>query len=192
MPKDGPEFMKLGNRITREMVRQHFGGGAKIRSAGLGAWRVTTATGGEVVITQRKIRVKSGMDDVYRACVLLSREAWGGGTVQGSREFVLGAVAHGEAWDVPIRPDYSKRGAGAKRFLVSFFIVIGALKIGIAQTNEGMLLTLAFALAVYFAMRHGSKQKAQKEAEQMGYHYPRVQGTAGAASHDDAERKGWV
>lgn len=175
------------------MVRQCFGGGARIRGAGLGAWRVTTATGGEVVITQNKIRLITGTDDVYRACVLLTGTAWGGATAEhGSREFMLGAVAHGEAWGVPIRPDYTKRGAGAKRFLVSFFIVIGALKIGIAQTDEGMLLTLAFAFIVYFAMRHGAKQKAQKEAEQMGYHYPRVQGTAGAASRDDLQRKGWL
>jgi hypothetical protein len=179
-------------KITKEMVRQCFGSGARIRSAGLGAWRVTTCTGGDVTITQRKIRLKSGTDDVYRACVLLSRAAWGGAEVNGSREFVLGSVAHGEASGVPIRPDYTKRGAGAKRFLVCFFIVIGALKIGIAQTDEGMILTLVFAFAVYWAMRQGAKQKAQKEAEQMGYHYPRVQGNADAASRDDLERKGWL
>ena len=180
-------------RITKEMVRRHFGSRARIRWIALGAWRVTTQTGGDVTITQTKIRLRSGGDDVYRACVLLAGEAWGGGVAnRGSREFMLGAVAHGEAWNVPVRPDYTKRGAGAKRFFVAFFIVLGAVKIGIAQSNEGMVFALALAFAVYFAMRHRAKREAQGEAERMGYHYPRVQGTAGAASRDDLERKGWL
>jgi hypothetical protein len=184
--------MKRYKRITKEMIRRYFGSGAKIRG-GFGSWRVTTATGGEAVITQTKITLITGSDDVYRACVLLSGEAWGGGTARpGSREFMLGMMAHGEAWNVPIRPDHTKRGAGAKRFLVAFMIVIAALKIGIAQTDEGMFLTLIFAGLVYLAMRQSAKRKARKEAEQMGYHYPRVQGTAGAASRDDLERKGWL
>jgi hypothetical protein len=193
MRKNGSEFMKRYKRITREMLRQCFGGGAKIRGGWFGAWRVTTDTGGEVVITQKRIRLITGTDDVYRACVLLIGAAWGGATAEhGSREFMLGMAAHGEAWGVPIRPDYTKRGAGAKRFLVALFIVLGGVKIGIAQTDEGMLFTLAVAVAVYFFLRHGAKQEAQKEAEQMGYHYPRVQGTAGAASRDDLQRKGWL
>src|SRR5438445_5378658 len=98
MRKDGPEFMKRYKRITKKMLRQCFGGGAKIRGGWLGAWRVTTATGGEVVITQSKIRLITGTDDVYRACVLLIGAAGGGATAeQGRREFMRGMVAHGEA-----------------------------------------------------------------------------------------------
>jgi len=105
---------------------------------------------------------------------------------------MLGAVAHGEAWGVPIRPDYTKRGAGARRFLVAFFIVIGAVKLGIAQTDEGMIVALAVAFAVYLAMRHAAKQTAQMQAEQMGYHYPRIHGPARGASRENAARKGWL
>lgn len=180
-------------RITKEMVRRHFGSRARIWCVGLGAWRVTTPTGGDVTITQTRLRLRAGGDDVYRACVLIAGEAWGGGVAgPGSREFMLGAVAHGEAWNVPIRPQYTKRGAGAGRFLICLLIVFLAAKIGFAQSDEGMLVTLAFAGIVYLVMRQSDKQKAEKEAERMGYHYPRVQGSAGAASRDDLGRKGWL
>lgn len=180
-------------RITKDMVRRYFGSAARIRSAGFGAWRVTTPTGGEAIITQQRIRVLCNTEDVNQATVLLAGEAWGGGVAgPGSREFVLGTAAHGEAWGVPIRPDYSKPGAGAKRFLVVFFIVIAALKIGIAQTDVGMFLTLVFAGIVYFAMRQSATQKARKEAEQMGFHYPRIHGRGRGASREGAARKGWL
>jgi hypothetical protein len=178
-------------RITKEMIRGYFGSSARIRATGFGVWRVTTPTGGEVIITQQKIRFISGGDDVYQACTLLIGEAWGSCTAgPGSREFMLGMAAHGEAWGVPVRPDYTKPGAGAKRFLVAFLIVIAALKIGIAQTDEGMFLTLVFAAIVCFAMRSSSRQQARKEAEQMGFHYPRVHGQGRGAAREDAARKG--
>jgi hypothetical protein len=185
--------MRRYKRITKDMVRQYFGTGARIRSAGLGAWRVTTPTGGEAIVTQTKIRVICNTEDVSQASVLLSGEAWGGATARdGSREFMLGAAAHAEAWGVPLRADYTKRSDGAKRFFAAFFIVIAALKLGIAQTDEGMTLTLLVAFLVYFAMRHGALKKARRETETMGFHYPRIHGAGRGASREEAARKGWL
>lgn len=185
--------MRRSKRITKDMVRQYFGSGARIRSAGLGAWRVSTPMGGEAVITQTKIRVVCNTEDVGQAAVLLCGEAWGGATTKnGSREFMLGAAAHGEACGVPIRSDYTKRGDGAKRFFTAFFIVIAALKLGVAQTDEGMILTLAFSFIVYFAMRHSARQAARRETEAMGFHYPRIHGAGRGASREEAARKGWL
>lgn len=180
-------------RITKEMVRQYFGSGAKIRTIGLGAWRVTTPTGGEAVITQTRIRVICNTEDVSRAFVLLCGEAWGGATVSdGSREFMLGAAAHGEASGVPIRTDFRKRGDGEIRFFVALFIFVAAVKLGFAETDEGVILTLAVAFLVYFAMRQSALQSARKEKEAMGFHYPRIHGEDRGASREDAARKGWL
>jgi len=178
-------------KITKDVIRAYFGEGAKVWGFG-GHFRVTTRTGGEVVIGPNQIKVILGGDDVHRACTLLARDKWGGATVRGSREFMLGAVAHGEAWGVNIRADHSEPGAAFLRGLVFVGVVVVGLMMGGGQDATGMVVTLCVAAVVWWAMKQSAKREEQRKREQMGFHYPRVDGTAGAASHDHAKREGWV
>ena len=54
-----------------------------------------------------------------------------------------------------------------------------------------MIYTLVAAAAIWSAMKRSAKREEQRKAEQLGFHYPRVHGMAGAASDDELERKGW-
>lgn len=177
--------------VNRDLIRTYFGKGAKISGFG-GHYRVTTPTGGEVLIKPNKIDLVFGGDDVYRAVTLLSREMWGSAAVRGSREFVLGMMAHGEANDVNVRADHSSRAAPFKRAFVFVCVVIAGLMLGGARDGSVLVFTLLVAVAIWMAMKRSAKREEQRKAEQLGFHYPRVQGNAGAASDDELERKGWV
>jgi hypothetical protein len=176
--------------ISRNLIRKYFGKRAKIIGFG-GYYRVTTPTGGEVVISPREIKLIFGGDDVYRAVTLLAGERWGRAKARGSREFMLGAVAHGEASGVNIQADHSDRLAPFVRGLVFVCIVVAGLAMGSAQNGSGVAITLCVAVGIWWAMKRSARREEQRKAEQLGFHYPRVQGTAGAASDDELERKGW-
>jgi Flp pilus assembly protein TadB len=105
---------------------------------------------------------------------------------------MLGMMAHGEANDVNVRADHSSRLAPFARAFVCACIVIAGLMIGGAQDGSVLLFTLLVAVAIWMAMKRSAKREEQRKAEQLGFHYPRVQGSAGAASDDELERKGWV
>lgn len=180
-----------GKRITKDLIRTYFGRSAKVRGFG-GHYRVKTPTGGEVVITPSNIKVIFGGDDVYRACTFLARDKWGCAKVTGSREAMLGAVAHGEAWGVNVRADHSDPRAVSARVFVCLCIVGLGLAMGAGQDDSALLITLFVAVCVWALMKRSAQHAEQRRAEEMGFHYPRVHGTAGAASHDDAEREGWV
>ena len=169
----------------------YFGKGAKITGFG-GHYRVTTPTGGEVLIKPNEFKLIFGGDDVYRACTLLSQQMWGSATVRGSREFMLGMMAHGEANNVNVRADHSNRLAPFWRAFVFMCVVIVGLMLGGARDGSVLLFTLLVAVAIWMAMKRSAKREEQRKAEQLGFHYPRVQGTAGAASDEELERKGWV
>jgi hypothetical protein len=168
----------------------YFGKSAKIRGF-CGYYRITTPTGGEVVISPREIKLIFGGDDVYRAVTLLSRDKWGRATVRGSREFMLGMMAHGEANNVNVRADHSNRGAAFARGFVFVCVVLVGLASGGAQNGATILFTLCAAAAIWSAMKRSARREEQRKAEQLGFHYPRVHGTAGAASDGELERKGW-
>ena len=54
-----------------------------------------------------------------------------------------------------------------------------------------LFLTLVFGIVVfgsYLTMVHG----VQQLAAEIGFHFPRVHGTASAARDEDLEREGWV
>ena len=183
---------KRHKRPNREVIRMLFGSDARIRGFG-GSYRIKTDTGGEVIVRPRLIRLVTGGDDVFRASVLLAGHLWGGGVARrGSREFVLGAVAHGEAAGVKIRGDYTDPKAASRRMLVSVVIVLAAMWSGVTEQADGALITGAVVLAIYAGMARSAKLQAQREGEQLGYHYPRVSGAAGATRHDDAARRGWL
>ena len=78
-----------------------------------------------MLIKPNKIDLVVGGDDVYRACTLLSRELWGSLTVRGSREFMLGIVAHGEENSVDLSaPNHSNQFAPFWRAFVFVCVVI--------------------------------------------------------------------
>ena len=232
--------------INRDVIRTYFGKRAKIFGFG-GYYRVTTPTGGEVVITPNHIRQVFGGEDIYRATALLAGRKWDHAKARGSREFMLGAVAHGEANGVDnvpfgdyavhdpamkphltraihdyffaksleklrpggvmalitsrytmdkqgdaIRADHSSREAAIVRGLVFVVIVVIGLLMGRAENWSGMFIALGAAIVIRWVMKRIARREEQRKAEQMGFHYPRVHGTAGAASDDDLERKGWI
>jgi hypothetical protein len=182
-----------GKRINRNLIRKYFGSGARITGFG-GHYRVTTDTGGEVIISPNKIRTVFGGEDVYRAVALLSREKWGnkGVKVRGSQEFMLGAMLHGEANGLKVRSDHSSRSAAFFRGLVCIGIIAGGLKLCDPQNGGEILLTVGLAFVVFAAMKRSARREEQRKAEALGFHYPRTEGSAGAASTDDLERGGWL
>lgn len=177
-------------RITKELIRGYFGEDAQI--SWFSPWRVKTLTGGEVVISQREIKVIFGTEDVYRAAMLLMGECWGTGVSRGSNEFMLAAAMHGEAAGVPIRPDYGNRNAGLMQAVVFGLILFFGCIMGAAHNSSALLLTLLVAVGVVAAMAQSAKREKQKKHEQMGFPYPRVYGSAGAARHEDAKKRGWL
>ncbi len=181
--------------ITRALVRKYFGKDAKIY--GFDGWyRVTTPGGGLVRIGPGdRARLVYGGDDVYRALILLAGECWGGVKAggNGSREFLLGAIAHGEALGVNVQPDFRDWKATLARWVVATLVclfvcaVLGPDQPGDAHGVIGLLV----AGAVFFLMKRKARREEQYKLETGGFHYPR--GTSGASFADEDEdelRKG--
>jgi hypothetical protein len=178
-------------RITKELIRGYFGEDAEI--SWVCPWRVKTITGGEVVISQREIKVIFGTEDAYRAVTLLMGECWGAGVAgRGSNEFMLASVMHGEAAGVPIRADYRNKNAGWLQVAMFFLILFVGGVMGAAHNSSALFFTVLAALVIVAAMSESSKREARKKHEQMGFPYPRVYGSAGAARREDAKRRGWL
>lgn len=179
-------------RITKALIRRYFGSDARVRGF-CGHYRVTTRTGGEVMITQKRMKIVFGLDDTYRAVTLLAGECWGGGKIRpGSREFMLGMAAHGEAENVNIQPNFKKTSATIVRWCVAAFVLWLGIRVGVDDTwvhAAGLVLGVVF---IFEMMKQSARREEQRKAQEMGFHYPRVHGTAGAVSRDDLEREGWV
>ena len=148
-----------------------------------------------MMISPKGMKLVFGGDDVYRACTLLAGDRWGTAKVRGgSREFILGMMAHGEASGVAVRVDHSSRFATFMRRMV--FLVLDRCGPGdgflAGWRSPPVPSPSAWRSCLWWLMKRSAKRKEQHKAEQLGFHYPRVHGTAGAASHDDLERKGWV
>jgi hypothetical protein len=185
--------VKRHKPVTKKLVRKYFGEDAKIRGFD-GSYRVTTPTGGEVVTSSKGMRLITGGDDTYRAMILLIGECWGKGTAgPGSREFMLGAMAHGEACGVPIRPNFKSRGAVFARWFVFIIILLIGFGIGGGQQDSSIpFATVVVAVLTVAAMARSAKREDQRKAEELGFHYPRIHGLSRAASREDAEQKGWL
>jgi hypothetical protein len=173
--------------ITPEMIRKYFGQDARITSF-MGRYRVRTADGGEVKISQSNINPLYGGSDVHRAVTLLGNEAWGGIRVNGGpAEFKLAMLAHGETEGV--KTQIGPRGAFGRGLVATLIVIIGS---NVMDASYGPVLSGVLALIVWLLMRRGAKQQAQHEAEKLGFAFPRVGSTPRAASRDDAKREGWL
>jgi hypothetical protein len=169
--------------ITPEMIRRYFGQNARITSF-MGRYRVRTEDGGEVKISQSNINLLYGGSDVHRAVVLLGNEAWGDLTVNGGpAEFKLAMLAHGEAEGVNTR--IKPRGAFGSAFVATLIVVIGS-------NVMDPVLSGVLALIVWLLLRRAAKLDAQREAEKLGFAFPRVGGDPRNARREDAEREGWL
>jgi hypothetical protein len=174
--------------ITPEMIRKYFGPGARITGFA-GRYTVRTANGGEVKISQTNIDPVYGGSDVYRAAVLLSDEAWGGGEVYGgSAEFKLAVLAHGEAEGVNLR--VAERGWLSRAFVAALIVVIGSNVLD--KSYHGPTISAVIALLVWLLMKRAAKRRAQRESEQLGFAFPRTGGDPRDASREDAERGSWL
>lgn len=174
--------------ITPEMLRRRFGSNARIAGSG-GCYRVATADGGEVKIRQGKMTAERDSSDMRRGCVLLAGEAWGGGKISGgeSTESKLVWLAHGSAAGVDMR---LRPGGGFARGFVAFLVAW----VGISYSGPGVwpCVWLVVGGVLWLLMRRGAKRKAEKEAEQLGYRYPRVGSGPRGALREDAEREGYL
>jgi hypothetical protein len=175
-------------RVTRELIREYFGRNARIRGFG-GHYRVKTPTGGEVVVRPNKIKLIFGGEDTYKAVVLLSGYLWGHGVAKGSREFMMGAVAHGEACGVNVRADHSDGWAVVRRIAAAIVLLLLGLVWGARSDNPMMIATVLAIVCVWFVMKRKARREEQRRAEAMGFHYPRVHG-AEFADEEDLEKGG--
>lgn len=175
-------------RITREMIRRHFGASARITSF-LGRYTVKTPRGGECKITQRNINPICGGSDVYRASVLLANEAWGGGKVNGPPDFKMAALAHAEFEGVDMR--VKERGGFARAVICAVIAWIG-----IAFTSPGNpwpgLCSCFIAGLLWLLLKRAAKRMAQYETDQMSNRYPRTGGDAHEASDEDLKKGDWI
>jgi hypothetical protein len=173
--------------VTRQVLENYFGQNASISD--LAGWfEVTTIMGGKVKVSPGKITLTYGGDDVYRAVSLLIGECWAGAKVRGSREAILTAVAHSEAWGIRnIQPDVRSPWAVAWRWLVAVSIVVIGFKRyveGTAHDHDGTFLVIIFAaMLVFRCMAFFAKRKEQRKRETGGFTAP--QQTHGAAFADE-------
>jgi hypothetical protein len=200
VPKErGISFMRRKEKpITRALIRKHFGKEARIWD--FGVWyRVTTPGGGLVRIGPgERARLVYGGDEVYRALLGLAGECWGvvkaGGN--GSREFLLGAIAHGEALGVNVQPDFRDWRATLARWVVAAlaFLFICAILGPDQPGNRHGVLALLLAAVVFFLMKRKARQEEQHKLETGGFHYPRSAngGVADYADEDDLRKGGLI
>lgn len=179
----GISFMRRKEKpVTRALIRKYFGKEARIWD--FGAWyRVTTPGGGLVTIGPgERARLVYGGDEVYRALIGLLGECWGvvkaGGN--GSREFLLGAIAHGEALGVNVQPDFRDWKATLARWVVAvlvYFIVFAMLvpdgPVSDRRGNMPAMIGLVSAAVVFFLMKRQARRREQHKLVTGGFHYPR-------------------
>src|ERR1700722_15963535 len=124
--------------ITREMIQRYFGANARITSF-LGRYTVRTARGGEVKISQSNINPICGGSDVYRAAVLLTDEAWGGGRVNGPADFKMVALAHAEYEGVDMR--VKERGGFARIVVAALAALIVLICFNVVDSDYGPVIS---------------------------------------------------
>jgi hypothetical protein len=177
--------------ITKALIKKYFGKDARVQGFS-GHYRVTTPSGGEVLISQKYIKTIFGGEDIYRAVVLLAGECWGGMRAgQGSREFMLASIAHGEALGVDVRPDFEDRGATFSRWCGAVFVL--AVSYAMILPHEGRALAvmgaLLAAVLVFNLMKRDARRKEQRKLETSGFLFPR-QTTGAEYATEEQLRKG--
>lgn len=183
--KVGFDMKRERKPVTKELIRKHFGKDAKVSSFG-GRYRVKTSTGAEVVISAKKMKLIYGGDDAYRAMTLLMGECWGSGKVHGSREFMLAAVAHGEAWGVNIQPNFRNRGATFVRWCAATFVfAIGCMLLPDRGEYLDVLGVFLVCALVFRLMKCVARRDEQRKLETSGFIYPRQ--VHGAEYADDEQ-----
>jgi hypothetical protein len=60
------------------------------------------------------------------------------------------------------------------------------------RSYHGPLISGVIALLVWLVMKRAAKRRAQHEAEELGFAFPRVGGGPRDALREDAEREGWL
>jgi hypothetical protein len=179
--------------ITEQLIRKYFGKHANVNGCA-GCYRVTTPMGGKVVITPNKMRLSYGGDATYSAMTQLAGEVHNNWKARGSREFMLAAIAHGEAWGVNIQPDFSDRWATFKRWCVAIALFwVGCIMLPDRSGHGGDVRIFAvFLLAVaclFWWMKRKARREEQRKIEAGGFHYPR-QATGATFADEDELRKG--
>jgi hypothetical protein len=173
--------------ITRAMIRKCFGPHVTIRRKFFGGFRVTTPTGGEVEIDHHKCKIHAGGSDVYEAVTLLTADAWGDITAEGSAEFNMAMIAHGEALGVNVTPSVPT-GCGCLNVLAAAIIFLFVLAItGGAFVLAGILAGIAWKL-----MADDDKREAQREAQAFRFPFPRIHGPARFSNDEDLRKGGLI
>jgi hypothetical protein len=192
--------VKKSKRVTVELVRQHFGSDVEIERRLGGVFLVRTPTGGEVEITQSRIRLHLGGEDVYRAMTLFGNEVWGGIRASGPRAHILACMAHGEVLGVKVTPDTRQKGGGCARIWMAFMVaIVGIPSSWVAsliwgETGEyaGFGITGLGIVVMWELMARGQKWEERREAQEMRFIYPVHHGTPRDAPTDDLEEGGWL
>jgi hypothetical protein len=175
--------------VTKDLIKKHFGKRVRVRSRWFSdGYKVRTWEGAEVLISDDEIQVLMGGDEIRRGVTLLAHEMWGSIVAYGSREEIMSWVAHGEAWGVPVRPGI-KRG-WFWRLVLTVFAMDGLFTMFFGD-GSGFSVVLA-ALAILWLMKRSARKEEQRLAAEIGFHFPRTQGNAGAADDEDLEREGWL
>jgi hypothetical protein len=175
---------------TEAMIRKYFGPYARIEKKLFGSFVVRTPTGGHVEIEQDKYTIHAGGHDVHAAMTILGGEAWGGITAQGSPEFILAMMAHGECTGVDVTPVVKPRsGCGAFILSVIVFLIVLGLA-GKSGAPAGGIMAALAASGVWALMKRSRQREAQQQAQALRYTFPLVYGSARYSSDEDLRRGG--
>ena len=192
--------MEPNKEITPELIRKYFGHEVVIRRRGLGGFRVSTATGTDLEIKGKAVLIHSGGEDAFRAITALAGELWGGYTASGCREHILACMAHGEALGVAVTPDVKLPDALYNRVSAVFMAGAGGLLATAVASASGedstrdmaMIITGCAVILIWRLMKAIHTAEERRLSQELRFQFPRVHGTPRAASHDDADRAGWL
>jgi hypothetical protein len=180
--------------ITRALIKKYFGKDARIVGFG-GHYRVTTPNGGEVIISQKKIKLIFGGEDIYRAMILLEGECWGSVKAgHGSREFMLASIAHGEALGVDVQPDFEDKEATFSRWFGAVFVLVITFVMILPHEGDALAAmgALLAAVLVFNLMKRDARRKEQRKLETSGFLFPRQTTGAEYATEEELRKGGLI
>jgi hypothetical protein len=182
----------VAKKITKKLIREHFGKRAVIKRKLFGDFHITTPDGGDVELSQTSFKIHAGGKDVYRAMVSLGNDVWGRITVHGPTEHVLSMMAHGEMGGVDIIPEV-RTGGGFLRFFLVFFVFAIALYLSEPGERLGPMSVATLVNLVIWKWRKKAELRAARRAGQVYRDLqPDVYGSTRETTHDDAVRGKWL
>jgi len=187
--------------FSTRQVPEYFGEGATVEKKS-GGWQVSLPNGSGVLFKQRRIWNVWGDPQVYEAALRMMSDNYGVVLVAGTKENVLGGIAHGKALSIEVIPElyvgeaaYKRVGGVAGALSIIPAIIIGINYENIAYGVVGALMLAWVGSAVYGALfiKDGTKI-ARERGQALKSSFPAVHGASASrkASMDEVRERGMI